>query len=204
MNAAATQDVRAVDTVPILAKLLAGSTAPSPRSQQMLDLLVAWNQSGGSRLDRDLDGKIDDPGAAIMDAAWPRIADAAMSPVLGPNLEELATIQRRWDAPPTENMTGGWWQYFDKDVRALNGDPVKGPFKTQFCGAGDKARCQGDVWAAINAAGAALAQAQGTADPSAWRADANAERIKFVPGLLPTTIRYTNRPTGIQQLISFR
>ena len=33
-------------------------------------------------------------------------------------------------------------------------------------------------------------------DPSAWRADANAERIKFMPGLLPTTIRYTNRPTA--------
>jgi hypothetical protein len=26
----------------------------------------------------------------------------------------------------------------------------------------------------------------------------------FVPGLLPTTMRYTNRPTGIQQVISFK
>ena len=34
--------------------------------------------------------------------------------------------------------------------------------------------------------------------------DANAERIKFAPGLLPTTIRYTNRPSGIQQVISFK
>jgi hypothetical protein len=33
--------------------------------------------------------------------------------------------------------------------------------------------------------------------------DANAERIKFAPGLLQTTIRYTNRPSGIQQVISF-
>jgi hypothetical protein len=32
---------------------------------------------------------------------------------------------------------------------------------------------------------------------------ANPERIKFVPGLLPLTIRYTNRPTGIQQVLSF-
>jgi hypothetical protein len=29
------------------------------------------------------------------------------------------------------------------------------------------------------------------------------ERIPFVPGLLPTTLRYTNRPSGIQQVISF-
>ena len=29
MNAAATQDIRAIDTVPLLRKLLAGSTAPN-------------------------------------------------------------------------------------------------------------------------------------------------------------------------------
>jgi acyl-homoserine lactone acylase PvdQ len=203
MNAAATQDVRAIDTVPLLKRLLDGSTAPSPRAQQMLDLMVAWSQSGGSRLDRDLDGKIDDPGAATMDAAWPKIADAMMNPVLGPNLGELATLVPRFDQPPSGQFSG-WYQYFDKDVRALLGDPVKGPFTTHFCGAGDKAKCQADVWAAINSAGSDLAQAQGTADPTAWRSDATAERIKFVPGLLPLTMRYTNRPTGIQQVISFK
>ena len=40
-------------------------------------------------------------------------------------------------------------------------------------------------------------------DPDALRADATKERIAFRPGLLPTTIRYTNRPSGIQQVISF-
>ncbi len=44
---------------------------------------------------------------------------------------------------------------------------------------------------------------QGTADPAAWRASAVPERITFQPGLLPYTMRYTNRPTGIQQVISF-
>ena len=33
--------------------------------------------------------------------------------------------------------------------------------------------------------------------------DATAERIRFAPGVLPTTIRYTNRPSGIQQVLSF-
>ncbi len=202
MNAGATQDVRAIDTVPLLARLLQGSTAPSPRAQQMLDLLVTWNAAGGSRLDRDLDGKIDDPGAAIMDAAWTGIANAFMQPVLGPQLDELATLASRFSAPPG-GQSSGWYQYFDKDIRSLLGDAVKGPFSTRYCGSGDKTRCQGDVWSAINAAGTELATAQG-ADPTAWRADATAERIKFVPGLLPLTIRYTNRPTGIQQVISFR
>ena len=47
-------------------------------------------------------------------------------------------------------------------------------------------------------------KSQGSEDAAAWRSDATGERIKFVPGLLPYTMRYTNRPTGIQQVISFR
>ena len=54
----------------------------------------------------------------------------------------------------------------------------------------------------MEAAGAELQAAQGP-DPAAWRADAVRERIKFAPGLLPLTIRYTNRPSGIQQLLEF-
>ena len=204
MNAAATQDIRAIDTVPLLQELLAGSAAPSPRAQQMLNLLVAWNRAGGSRLDRNGDGKIDDPGAAIMDVAWPKIADAFFNPVLGPDLEtQLAQIVSRFDLPPSGQYTG-WYQYFDKDVAHLLGQKQKQPFNVRYCGNGNKAQCQQDVWAAIDSAGNDLAAAQGTEDPSAWRSDANRERITFVPGLLPYTMRYTNRPTGIQQVISFR
>ncbi|MDQ1512685.1 MAG: hypothetical protein QOC59_527, partial [Microbacteriaceae bacterium] len=63
---------------------------------------------------------------------------------------------------------------------------------------------QADVWAAIDAAGPDGEAEFGSADPSQWHADANADRITFVPGLLATTLRWTNRPTGIQQVISFR
>ena len=52
------------------------------------------------------------------------------------------------------------------------------------------------MWGAFDAAASDLQAAQGTADPNAWRADATAERIHFRPGLLPTTMRYTNRPSG--------
>lgn len=201
MNAAGTQDVRAVDTVPLLSRLLAGSTAPSPRAAQMLALMQAWTQHGGSRLDRDLSGTIDDPGAAVMDAAWPKVADAFMGPVLGPQLDELNTLVSRFELPPKGQYTG-WYQYFDKDIRTLLGDKVQAPFANHYCGAGNKAACQRAVWAAIDSAGTQLQAAQGS-NPSAWRSDAKRERISFVPGLLPTTLRYTNRPTGIQQVISF-
>jgi hypothetical protein len=63
-------------------------------------------------------------------------------------------------------------------------------------------RCRADLWAAMESAGVQLAAAQGP-DPAAWRADATRERITFAPGLLPYTMRYTNRPSGIQQVIEF-
>ena len=80
---------------------------------------------------------------------------------------------------------------------------VKQPFANAYCGNGKLKACQSAIWAAIAAAGAELAAAQGTPDPSLWRSDAVRERIEFAPGLLPTTMRYTNRPSGIQQVISF-
>jgi acyl-homoserine lactone acylase PvdQ len=202
MNAAATQDVRAIDTVPLLARLLQGSPPPNAQSAQMLSLLTAWNDHGGSRLDRDLDGKIDDPGAAIMDSAWPRIADTFMKPQLGPQLDELNSLFSRFDQPPGGQYSG-WYQYFDRDIRRLLGMQVSQPLANRYCGGGNIATCRNDVWQAIAAAGAALTTAQGTSNPALWRADANAERIKFVPGLLPTTMRYTNRPSGIQQVVSY-
>ncbi len=200
MNAAATQDVRAIDTVPLLRRLLQGSTAPNPQAQQMLNLLVAWRKHGGSRLDADGDGKIDDPGAAIMDAAWPKIADAFMKPWLGSQLDELASLFSRFDQPPGGQYSG-WYQYFDRDVGRMLGDRVPQPFENRYCGKGSKSACRTAIWNAIAAAGVELTAAQGS-DPSAWRADATTEQIHFGPINL-RTMRYTNRPSGIQQVISF-
>jgi acyl-homoserine lactone acylase PvdQ len=202
MNAAATQDVRAIDTVPLLQRLLPRSTAPNSQAAQMVSLLIAWRNHGGSRLDRDLDGEIDDPGAAIMDAAWPRIADGFMMSQLGPQLDELHSLFSRFNAPPGGQYSG-WYQYFDRDIRSLLDLPVAKPLNQSYCGRGDLGRCRRVIWNQLQAAASELTAEQGTSNPAAWRADATAERISFVPGLLPTTMRYTNRPSGIQQVISF-
>jgi hypothetical protein len=93
--------------------------------------------------------------------------------------------------------------YFDRDIRRLLGMKQPQPMNNRYCGHGNLAKCRNSIWRAIAAAGRELTNAQGTSNPSAWRADANAERIEFVPGLLKTTMRYTNRPSGIQQVISF-
>ena len=89
-----------------------------------------------------------------------------------------------------------------QDLRTLLGTKFKDPFRTRFCGGGKIGACRTAVWRALDAAGAALAARQGSPDPNAWRSDANAERIHFAPGILTTTMRWTNRPT-YQQILSF-
>ena len=203
MNKAATQDLRVARVWPIVKAVLQTGTAPSARAEAAANLLDNWRLSGSSRLDRDLDGRVDDPGAAVMDAAWPRIADAVMTPVLGPLVDRLAAVHGRSDdaGPGGSSYISGWYSYVDKDLRTLLGREVRGPFSRRYCGAGVLATCREALWNAIDAAAAQLEADQGPA-PSAWRADATAERIRFTSGVLPDTMRWSNRPT-FQQLMSF-
>ena len=168
----------------------------------MLSLLVAWRNHGGSRLDRNLDGKIDDPGRGDHGRGLAedrrRVHEAAARAAA--RRAELAVLALQ-SAPG--GQYDGWYQYFDRDIRHLLGEHVAQPFQNSYCGHGVKSACQQAIWNAIAAAGAELTADQGTSNPAAWRADATAERIHFAPGLLPTTMRYTNRPSGIQQVISF-
>jgi acyl-homoserine lactone acylase PvdQ len=198
MNEAATTDLRST-LVPLLAQVLSHGTAPSARDAQMLELLQSWD---GSRLDANGDGLVDAPGAAIMDAWWPRLAVADLQPVLGPltdQLKQLAPIDNPANSQGS-SYGAGWYGYVDKDLRTLLGQKVKGAFSTTYCGGGGLTACAASLWAALDAAGNALAGAQGS-DPTQWHSDANAERIQF-SGFLPATMRWTNRPT-FQQVIQF-
>jgi acyl-homoserine lactone acylase PvdQ len=190
MNAAGTQDLRAVLVLPTLSRALQGVT--DPHAQKLLDLMQSWASRGASRVDRNLDGKIDDPGAAIMDAVWPRVADTMMRPTLGPLTDRLEALLRA-DEPANAGGTSyeyGWYGYFVRDLASRT---------PTFCGAGDFARCQASLREALDDAYDALAAAQGP-DPATWREDATHERLRF--GFLPLTARWTNRPT-FQQAISF-
>jgi penicillin amidase len=205
MNASATQDVRAIVMLPLLNRLLRGSTPPSPLAAQMMDLLNQWRQHGGNRLDLDGDGNIDYPGAAIMDAAYPNIVNNELATRLGqgPLLGQLNSLAGRFDAPPG-GQYDGWYQYFDRDIRALltRGKRLPDQFNLTYCGKGHLSLCRSQVWNAIQSAGEQLAAQQGP-NPASWRASATDEEIHFNP--LPLiTMRYTNRPSGIQQVISFK
>jgi acyl-homoserine lactone acylase PvdQ len=206
MNAAATQDVRAIVMVPLLSRLLRGSAAPSPQAAQMLSLLQQWRAQGGNRLDLNGDGLIDLPGAAIMDTAYTKIVDSAMAARLGQSLlPELNELAARWDAPPG-GQYDGWYQYFDRDIRGLlakKRSSVQDRFSVTYCGKGRLGLCRSEVWNAIQATGDQLTAEQGTSDPAAWRASAIDDQFTYTPLPLVTS-PYSNRPTGIQQVISFK
>ena len=203
MNKAATQDLRVVRVWPIIRAVLQTGPAPSARAEAAEGLIDTWRSNGSSRLDRGLDGRIDDPGAAVMDAAWPRLADAVMGTVLGPLTARLAALHGRSDdaGPGGSSYISGWYGYVDKDLRTLLGRDVRGPYSRRYCGAGVLETCRQGLWAALDEAAAELEKTQGPA-PSSWRADATAERIRFTSGVLTDTMRWTNRPT-FQQLMTF-
>ena len=191
MNKAATHDLRD-NLVPLLAKVLAGGTAPNARDAQMLALLQSWD---GSRLDANLDGQIDNPAAAVMDAWWPRLAVGVLQPVLGPLTDQLKTLAPISDDanPGGSSYDAGWYGYVERDLR--------GDSSTIYCGAGVPAACAASLWQTLDQAGNELQAAQGAA-PSGWRSDATKERIRF-SGFIPDTMRWTNRPT-VQQVMVFR
>lgn len=203
MNAAATQDLRVVEVWPSIRAVLDSGPAPSARAQSAAQLVDDWRAQGASRLDRDLDGWIDHPGAAVLESAWHRIGDAVLGPVLGPLVPRLRQLNADHDEPGANGngFGGGWYGYVDKDLRALLGRTVNGPFRTRFCGAGDPVACRTALWAALEATAAELQAAQG-ADSARWRADATAERVRFAGGLLPRSMRFANRPT-FQQVMTF-
>jgi len=199
MNAAATQDLRALAAWPTIAAVLRGEAAPSARAAAMAAVLEDFRAQGAHHLDADGDGRFDHPGAAVMNAIWDPLADAALARIpraLRDDFEGLAGV----DANVDDDFTNGRLGHVEKDLRSVLGRRVRGEFNLRYCGRGDLAECRRDLWGAIDAAGARVALAQGD-DPAAWRAPA---RTIVFSGALPLAIRYTNRPSGIQQVLSFR
>jgi hypothetical protein len=199
MNRAATTDLRVEDVLGPVEDVLRTGPAPNARDAHLLDLIDAWRAAGPAWLDRNGDGKVDDPAAAIVESLYSKVADAVMSPVLGPQLPDLKALVGS-DADPGSDFTGGMIGYVTKDLRTLLGQQVRSPFKTRFCGNGDLTACRTALWNAVDQSAGELTAAQGTAVPEQWRIDEPI--IKFVP-LSSPSIPFTNRPSGIQQVLSF-
>jgi acyl-homoserine lactone acylase PvdQ len=116
MNRAATQDVRS-PVWPLVSRVLRTGTAPTPRDQQVVDVLDEWVSRDAPRIDADADTLYDDAGPVIMDALWRPVADAVMSSVIGAFIPDLDRVR------DLDGMEGE--SYVDKDLRTLLGDPVQ-------------------------------------------------------------------------------
>ena len=200
MNRAATQDLRAVQVWPVIKQVLAGEPAPSKLAGEAADMISSWLERGASRLGKDYPKA---PAAAILDAAWPKIAEADLGAGLGEEtLDEFASLFPPEANPPDEQGSaygGGWYGYVQKDLRTIVGDPVSEPYSRIYCGKGNLAACRSSLWSAIQSAAEELTASQGS-NPAKWKAAS--VRIDFEPGLLPYTMRWTNRST-FQQVIEF-
>ena len=125
------------------------------------------------------------PAPAIMDALYPRLLDSVMDRRSARSWRQLKDARgRRHASTGLAASPAAGINYIDKDLRTLLGTKFKDPFRTSFCGSGSLAACRTAVWAALDAAGTTLAARQGPDPPGLWKSDANAERIKFAPGLL--------------------
>ena len=122
MNRAATQDLRATLVWPLVRDVLRTSSAPTSRADAAAGLIDAWVSAGGSRLDADLDGRIDAPGAAVLDAAWPGLADAIIEPLLGP-----LTVAPRGAQPEERRPRSGRLRVRRRVVRIRGQGPAHAP-----------------------------------------------------------------------------
>ena len=135
-----------------------------------------------------------------MDTAWDGIATAVMRPVLGP-LTDYSRVQRIPDER-TPSFDPGWYGYVSKDLRTELGMKVRGPYSRRYCGNGSLKACRnvavgGDPGGGEQAHGhpGLRTRISGTRAPPQ-------DRISFIPGLIPFTMRWTNRST-FQQVIEF-
>ncbi|MDH4169640.1 MAG: penicillin acylase family protein [Acidimicrobiia bacterium] len=187
MNRAATEDTLA-PVWPVVSEVLAAGEAPSELAAQTVEILDTWVADDAPLLDADEDGDWDEPGALLMGELFGPILEAALDPVFESVRADDIELRGIEEA-----------SMLDKDLRTLLGQSVEGAFNLQYCGLGDLDECAASLWAAIDVRAGELAGELGD-DPTTWRREGL--RSDFVPGLIDTDFRSTNRPT-YQQVLEF-
>ena len=205
MEQAGLTDMRGLYVAPLALKILE-KAKPGPREQAMIALLKEWIAEGALRRDGDEDGDYDRSSAvAIMDAWWEKLLRGMFDPVLG----DSARIPITFDNAPNSGGSAyesGFYPHVYTDLSMVLGRRLKSPTSRIYCGgskdaSGKLAGCAKVVLASLVAAGDALREAQDGDDPAAWKSDAAAERILFLPGAA-LSMHWVNRPTT-QQIAMF-
>ena len=176
-----------------MSQVLRGGAAPSPLSaQSSSDLLDDWVARDAPTLDADNSGQYDDAGPTVMDALWRPIADAVMQPVFGDLTDDLDDIRG------LGGLAGE--SYVDKDLRTLLQRAGEGRVPPPLL----RQRLARRVPGVAVGGGRAGRGRAGRRSRARTRPRGAAPRGApgFTPGLIPDTIRATNRPT-FQQVLEF-
>ena len=198
-NAGATADPRGL-MWPAVKAVLDRGTAPSPLAAAVVDQITAWSAGDASWVDANGDGTIDAPGQAAIAAVWqplarPRCAGGSATT----SARRCARASRRSRARRAACTAAGTSTSRRTSGRC-SGSRSRASSRSATAAAANVERCAADLWAAIEQGANAAAQTQGTADPARWKTPT--VKISFSP--LPLVdMQYTNRPSGIHQVMQF-
>ncbi|MEU0600535.1 penicillin acylase family protein [Streptomyces sp. NPDC006393] len=218
MADAALADLRAEDVLPKLLKVIDSAQVTDPATATAVSELRAWVSAGARRTETSAGSKTyaDADAIRILDAWWPLLVKAEFEPGLGSDLYTAFTGNLPVDEAPSagHGPTGahagssfqyGWWSYVDKDIRAVLGEPVRGPLAQKYCGGGSLSGCRDVLLGTLKqAAGMTAAQVYPGDDQCSagdqWCADSIAQRP--LGGIKHYRISWQNRPT-YQQVVEF-
>lgn len=207
MSGAATQDSRALYTLPLLLDVL----GDDPDTEAARALLQAWADDDAPRVDRDRDGHYEHEAAiALFDTWWEKDGKGVAHAVMEGQLGDLA---RQLPAPLDDHPRGGigsawnnvaWYGYLNKDLGQLLGQDMQRPYAFGYCGAGDLGSCRSALRASLSAAEAAVLAEQGAGSVGELTYDKGQDSLRStaagVVGVRP--MDWQNRPT-FQQVVAF-
>ncbi|MET9503155.1 penicillin acylase family protein [Streptomyces sp. NPDC006622] len=218
MAEAALADLRAEDVLPDLLKVIDTSPVTDTTASAAVAKLRTWLAAGGRRTETTAGSKTyaDADAIRVLDAWWPLLVKAEFEPGLGTELYTAMTHNLPVDESPSaaHGPTGahagssfqyGWWSYVDKDIRAVLGEPVRGPLGRAYCGGGALGACRDILLTTLKeAAGRTAAQVYPgdtlCAAGNQWCADSIVQRT--LGGIKHGNISWQNRPT-YQQVVEF-
>jgi acyl-homoserine lactone acylase PvdQ len=207
MEEPATQDMRVLRDFPIIRRTL--GKVRDQKLRDALSLLERWRVAGGHRRDLDKDGKYDDDAAVtLMDAWWPKLAEAIFQPALGDDgLKALRALNDYFEPremPAAPDFFQGFESYVSKDLRDLTQRrKVRGPWSRVYCGRGSLKKCRAAILGSLSAAldvkpGDLYARGDCSSDPDAECFDKN--RWVEAAAVTVEPMPFQNRPT-FQQAI---
>jgi acyl-homoserine lactone acylase PvdQ len=219
MEDAALTDLRGEDVLPDLLQVIGSAPVTDPQEVTAVQQLTAWLAHGAKRTETSAGSHAyaDADAVRTMDAWWPLLIQGEFQPGLGDSLYTALTADLTVDESPSagHGPTGshagssfqyGWWSYADKDLRAVLGEPVKGPLAETYCGGGQLSACRAMLLSTLKQAAATPASTVYPGDDGGcsagdqWCADSIVQRP--LGGITDDRISWQNRPT-YQQVVEF-